>query len=569
MEENKNLNQELETENTDAEVTAEVEEVADFDIAEAVKGDKKAKKTKKAKVFKNKKPKLIKNQALLKKGSYSMAITAAVVAGAIILNVLTNALADRFVLEYDMSVNKDNSISEENIDYIKSVDKEVNIIVCASDDSYSSYMGYYAQQYNVSDDAATKYYDQTVTLIKKYGDYNKNINVKFVDTQSTEFTEITSKYSTKELAYGDIIISCNSDDGEKSKVIGYQDIYSLYEDTTYASYGMSFYTVSGNNIETALTSAVAYVSSDKIKRAAIITGHSANDYTATYQTLLKDNNYETTVISENIVSKISDEFDLVVIPCPTIDFMGSELDALSAFLDNDGMLNKGLLFFADINAPYLTNLYDFLEQWGIVVEDGILFETNENNHMPDDPTTIGSYPAGDDELLSGISTCITGMNVPMYAAFENQDGVEVTALTQTPESPVAAPKGTAAGWTGAGDYESKTYNTSMLATKLDYDDDNNKIISYVGAFSSSHFLESEYSEYSSVSNKNLVLAVTEKLAGADDTGISFVSKYIEDESFADKVTETSANIIRLIFMIILPIACIAIGIYVYIKRRNA
>lgn len=552
MEENKNLNPEVETEET-------------VEAVEEAK-PKKAKKEKKAKAPKAKR---IKNQAFLKKGSYSLAITAAVVAGAIILNVLTNALASRFVLEFDMSVNKDNSISEENIDYIKSIDNEVTVTVCADETSYSSYMGYYAQQYNVSDDAAAKYYDQTVTLIKKYGDYNKNIKVNFVDTQSTEFTEISSKYSTKNLTYGDIIVTSGEGEDEKSKIVGYKDIYNLYEDTTYASYGMSYYTVSGNNIETALTSAIAYVSSDKIKKAAILTGHSTNDYTADYQTLLKDNNYETTVISDSIVNDISDEFDLVVIPAPTIDFIGSELDAVSEFLDNDGKLNKGLIFFADINAPYLTNLYDFLEQWGIVVEDGILFETNENNHMPDDPTTIGSYPASDDELLSGISTCITGLNVPLYAAFENQDSISVASLTETPESPVAAPKGTASDWTGADDYEKKAYSTAIMASKLDYDDDNNAITSYVTAFSSSDFLQSEYNEYSSVSNKNLVLAVTEKLAGADNTGISFVSKYIEEESFADKVTETSANVVRLIFMIILPIACIALGVYIYIKRRNA
>ena len=561
MEENKNL-----TPETDTEVTEEVNQVEDFDIAEAVKGEKKAKK---AKAPKAKKPKKLKNQALLKKGSYSMAITAAVVAGAIILNVLVSALADRFVLEFDMSANKDNSISQENIDFIKGIDSEINVTVCADDDTYSEYMGYYAQQYNVSDDSAASYYDQTVTLINKYGDYNKNIKINFIDTQSTEFAEISSKYSTQKLAYGDIIVSSGKAEEEKSKIIGFKDIYNLYEDTTYASYGMSFYTVSGNNIETALTSAISYVSSDKIKKAAIITGHSAKDYTTTYQAILKDNNYETTLISDSIVTEISDEFDVVVIPCPTVDFIGTELDALSSFLDNDGKLNKGLIFFADVSAPYLTNLYEFLGEWGIVIEDGILFETNENNHMPDDPTTIGSYVTDGDDMLSGMNTCITGYNVPMYAGFENQDSITVTPLMQTPETPVAAPKGTGADWTGAGDYKSKAYSTAMMAKKSTYDDDNKLIASYVTAFSSLHFLESEYSEYSSLSNKNLVLAVTEKLAGADDTGISFVSKYIEEESFADKVTETSANIIRLIFMILLPIACIAIGVYIYIRRRNA
>lgn len=570
MEENKNLNPEIDAvEETVAENTEEAVKETSEPTEETQQTEKKAEKKNIFAKLKSNKPKKIKNQALLKRGSYSLAITAAVIAAAIVLNVLVGALNSRFVLEFDMSVNKDNSISEENIDFIKDIEDKITVTVCADDASYSNYMGYYAQEYGVQDEAAYEYYEQTVKLIKKYGDYNKNIDIKFVDTQSSEFTEYSSAYKSEGLAYGDIIVEAEKDGKEKHKIVGYKDIYSLYEDTTYASYGYTMYTVSGNNIETALTGAIDYVISDKIKKAAVIMGHSSADYTAAYLTLLKDNNYEYELISDSIVNEISSDYDLVVIPCPSKDFIGSELDALSEFLDNDGALNKGLVFIADVTSPYLTNLYDFLAQWGIVVEEGILFETNANNYMPDDPTTLGSYVAGEDEILSGMELCITGYNVPMYAAFESEGSIQTSPLMSTPETTVAAPKGTSAGWTGAKDYEGKSYATVLQAKKSDYNDDNEPIASYVTAFSSSHFLDSEYSETASVSNKNILFAVTERASGAEDSGISFVSKYITNESFSDKVTAASANIIRIIFMFALPIVTIAAGVYVYIKRRNA
>lgn len=567
MDENKNLTpetEETEIQNEALDNTAETAEIPeDFDITESVKKAKKERKPKKAKIKK------LRNQAFLKRGSYSLALTAAVVAGAIILNVLVGALSDRFVLELDMTANKDNSISEENVEYIKGVEDKVTVTVCAAEDSYSQYMGYYAQQYEVQDDAAVDYYNQTVKLINKYADYNKNIKVKFVDTQSTEFTDISSKYSAKNLAYGDIIVVSEKDGKEKHKIVGFKDIYSLYEDQTYASYGYSMYTVSGNNIETALTGAISYVTSDKIKKAAVLMGHSPKDYTATYLTMLKENNYEYEVIKDSIVTKISADYDLVIIPCPSVDFIGSELDALSEFLDNDGKLNKGLVFIADVTAPYLTNLYDFLEQWGIAVEEGILFETNSSNYMPEDPTTLGSYAAAEDDILSGMELCITGYNVPMYAAFESEGSIETSVLMATPETTVAAPKGTSASWTGADKYEGKSYATAIQAKNFTYDDDNEPIASYVTAFSSSHFLDSQYSETASVANKNLLFAVTERAAGAEDSDISFVSKYITNESFSDKVTAASSNVMRIIFMFMLPIISIAAGIYIYFKRRNA
>lgn len=552
MDENKNLTPETE-ENVDA--------VENKTADTTFKKDKKAKKGKKVKK--------LKNQALLRKGSFSIAITAAVLAGIILFNVLVGALSNRFVLEFDMSAQKENSMSEENIDYIKGLKKEIEITVCATPDDYvGGYMNYYAEKlYSVSEDA-TDYYKQTVTLLDKYSAYNNKITLRYVDTQDSEFTEISSKYSNERLTYGDIIVSCTED--EHYKIIGFEDIYELNEDTTYASYGYTANTVAGNNIETAVTSAIAYVTSDKIKNVALLTGHSKQDYTSDYQALLKDNNYEITVISDSMIGSISKEYDAVIIPAPTTDFLGSELEALSEFLDNDGKLGKGLIFFADASAPYLTNFYDFLGEWGIAVGEGILFETNSQNYMPEDPMTMGSYPtSSDNDITKGMNFCITGYNVPITAAFEAEGRITVTSLMSTPETVVAAPVGTATNWTGADEYPKQSYSSVVQSKTVNYDSDNNELKSYVFAFSSLEFIYSSYNEQSSVSNKNITLAAAERAVGAEDTGISFVSKTITNESFSDSVTESSLRVVRAIFMIIFPIACVVIGIYIFVRRKNA
>ncbi len=562
MDENKNL-----TPETEENVTAAVNESADT----APETDKKVKKEKKPKKAKQKKPQKLKNQALLRKGGFSVAITAAVLAGIIILNVLVGALSKRFVLEFDMSAEKENSMSEENIDYLKNLDAEVQITVCATPEDYEGgYMSYYAQNlYGVTSDA-TDYYKQTIKLLDKYPAYNDKISLRYIDTQDSKFTEISSKYSNEKLSYGDIIVSCTKNGSERYKIVGFSDVYNLSEDSTYAAYGYTTSTVGGNNVETAVTSAIAYVTSNKTKKAALITGHSKNDYTSDYQTLLKENNYEITVISDSMIGSISDEYDAVIITAPTADFLGAELDALSEFLENDGKLGKGLIFFADASAPYLTNLYDFLEQWGIAVGEGILFETNSQNYMPDDPMTMGTYPtSSDNDITSGMNLCITGYNVPITAAFESEGNITVTSLMSTPESVVAAPVGTAASWTGADDYTKQSYSSVIQAEMSDYDDDNNEISSYVLAFSSIEFIQSEYNEQPSVANKNITLAAAERAVGAENTGISFISKTITNESYSDSVTDSSAGIIRILFMFILPIACIALGIYIFIRRKNA
>jgi len=558
MEDNKKINSEVEeveiepskSENKDTSKEKSTNKVADF-----------------FKKFKSKRAKLIKNQALLKRGSYSLVITAMVIVAAIVVNIVTGALNDRFVLEYDMTAEKNNSISIENIEFIKKIEDKINITVCADEGYYIEYLARLAPNaYGIQDENASVYYQQTLTLINKYDDYNKNINIEFVDIQAPEFTKISEKYGSEIEFFGDIIVECEKDGKTRHKIVGFEDIYSLQESNSMYSY-YSSNTVAANKIETALSGAIDYVTSGNSKKVAVLTGHSANDYTETYLSMLKDNNFECELIEDKMVNKISSEYDAVILPCPSVDFIGSELDAISEFLDNDGKLDKGLIFIADVTAPYLTNLYDFLEQWGIAIDEGILFATEKDQHLSENPTAIGSYAASEDEILSGIQRCLTGSNVPMYAAFESDNGINTQTLIGTVDSTVAAPKGSGAGWNGADKYEGKSFSTVIEAVKEDYDDDNNPIMSYVTAFSSSDFLDSEYNEYPQYSNKNILLAVSERAVGQEDSDISFVSKQITNESFV--VTEDSAKTMRAIFMFILPILTIAAAVFVYFKRKNS
>ena len=240
-------------------------------------------------------------------------------------------------------------------------------------------MNDYAQyQYGITDNY-NDYYKQTVNLIEKYNNYNKKIKVKFVDTQDASFANITAKYSNDQLNYGDIIVSCTRNGVERYKIIGFKDIYNITEDDTYANMGYIMSTIDSNNIETALTSAIAYATSLKSSKVAFITGHSKKDTTEVYRKLLETNNYEVDLISDKMITEISDKYDAIFIAAPTSDFIESELDAIADYLDNDEKYNKGLVFFADAAAPYLPNLYGFLEEWGITIDAGILFETNTSS----------------------------------------------------------------------------------------------------------------------------------------------------------------------------------------------
>ncbi|MBO4733575.1 MAG: GldG family protein [Clostridia bacterium] len=539
---------------------------------------------KKEKPAKPKKKKALRSQFLFKKGGYSIAIIALMIAALILLNWLVSSLGERFHLEYDMSSEKVNSMTEENIKFIEGVKEDVTVTVCAAEDSYASYMNAYAQNYYGISEDGTEYFDQTVTLVNKYKSYNDKISVSFVDPQSSEFVQISQKYSNAGVTYGSIIVNCTRGENERYKILGFSDIYELSTDDTYAAYGYTTSTIDGNNVETALTGAIAYCVSSKTPKIAVYTGHSANDYSASLNKLLKDNNFEVNILTEKIIGSISEDYDAVAILSPTVDFIDSELDILAAFLDNGGKLSKGFLYFADATCPSLPNLESFLSQWGINVQSGVLFETYSDNCIQDDPSTMGIYPAEaetaetdekntenalDESVLNEISICITGKNVPISIGEPADNLIKVNAVMNTLDSAVIAPAGAASDWSDYTDDDKKQYQSVIEAKKIDYNSDNKLITSYVYAFSSVEYIDSDWAENTRVSNKDLVLACSERAANVEDSGIKFTSKTITNETFADSVTQTGINVINVIFVWALPIIVLALGVFIYIKRRNA
>ena len=552
-------------------------EIIETSVEETVKENKfKTLLTSVLNFFKRFKSDKIKNEALLRRGGYSLAITAIVLAGVIVFNWLVASLGDRFNLEFDMTADKKNSISEENVEYIKNLDAEVSITICANEDQYADYMAYYAQNYynvTISSSMEAEYFTQTINLVDKYSDFNEGITVKYVDPQSTEFTAISTTYSSYALNYGDMIVTSQAGGKERIKVLKFSDIYVVSDSGSNSYY--SSYTLAANKLETALTSAIAYVTSADSKKVAVLSGHSENNYAEAYTQLLTSNNYDITEITDKLITTISSDYDAIIISAPSVDFIGSELDVISNFLENDGQKGKGLIFFADASCPTLPNFYAFLKQWGIEVGEGILFETNSYNlPQADSPSTMGLYPAefeedNKDDILQDINVAIANYIVPMKVCEDTSLQRTSTALMQTLASTVVAPIGSPSTWADYNDADMKQFDCVIQSVESDYDKDNNQITSYIMAFASVEFVQSEWASYSQLSNQDIVMACTDRAAHVGDTSMTFTSKVITNESFATSVNASNTKLVAIVFMFMIPVVIIASGIVVFVRRRNA
>ena len=521
------------------------------------------------KAVKTLKPKKIKNQLLFKRGGFSLAITALFIAAVIVANVLVSALADRFHLEYDMSVDKVNTMNKDNLKFIKEIDQEIEIIVSAAEENYATMMANYMQSsFGVSGDY-TSYYNQTMSLVKKYSDYNKKITVEFIDMyEDSGYDEIYQKYSGEGLTYGDIIVRTNVEvDGQKQeryKIVTFEDLYNIVEDSSgsYYYYGSSS-VITGNNVETAVTSAIAYVLGTDTKKVLILSGHSntaAATHIAQYKKLLEDNAFEVEENQELMLKEIEDDTDIIVLIAPVADLVDKEVDLISSFLYNDGNYGKGLVYFGTSTYSKLSNLEALLMDWNIQLNEGKLFQTDPNYVISEDPTSIRT-------MLRSSLMFATSSNQPILAEKSESESLKVESFSAP--TTVIAPLSADASWNGYTKDDVSEYSLATVVKKSDYTTDGEEVHSTVVAFASLDFIYSQYAEQQWVANKNLTLMLSQEAVQADDTGISFVSKSITDESFSAKVTEKGSSTVRTIFMIILPLILLAVAVFVYIRRRSA
>ncbi len=495
------------------------------------------------------------NKLRLKRGGYSIGLTAIVIAAVILFNVLFGVLSDRLGLEIDMSADKKTSVSAENQKYIKDLDEKVEITVCADKKQYADgYMAYYAyNSFGASGNDDNDYYAQTLSIIDKYDKLSSKIDLKYIDTQSSAFASITTAYPNEDVAYGDIFVAGESG---RYRHIAYNDIYTVETSDSYT------YEVTANNIETALTSAIDYVVTGKNIKALVITGHSQDDYTSNFVALLKSNNYTVDTLDAKIISKISDEYDEIILAAPTNDFLDTEIDALNKFLENEGKFGKGMLYFADALLPQNPNLNAFLKSWGVLAEEGILYETNENYYIPDDPTTVGMFKANDQKATS---YCISGFNVPLTVSEDLPDNITATALYTTSKNAVKAPTSVTKDWAGYNESDKKVYAGIIESVKTG-EKGNKK--SYLYTFGSIEYILSDWAQNTQLLNQSATLYAAENAAGGDTNGIKFTAKTIKDESFVSEVTASSAVFVLVFFSIIVPLCIVAAGVVVYVKRRR-
>ena len=288
-----------------------------------------------------------------KYGSYSIIITAVVIAVIILVNILLGMSNLPKWLRFDITQNKMFSISQQSIDLVKNLEKEVEIFILAPESSYS-YL------------PVTEALDQYVV----HGN-GKVIGPRYVDLDKDP-TFISKNFDPDRvsgISAGDIIVRC----GSNIRVLSNHDFMEI----AYDYYGGAH--VTGLKIEQAFTSAIKSVTSDEANTVYFVSGHGEyrSDDLSQIKSALSLNNYD--IKDTTLPGPVPEDADILFFPSPTADLLGSELENLLVYLEKGG--DAIFLFDVQNSLQDLPNFNEVFSRYNLQLNYDLVHEFTQANYL--------------------------------------------------------------------------------------------------------------------------------------------------------------------------------------------
>lgn len=536
-EENKNLN-------TISEETAS----ADSNPAAETAGKTEDTKAKKAK---NKKSKPQKEKGKFKKfmksrkakhGTVAMAITALVIVMVIVLNIIIGLLVNRFPdLELDLTSNNSFALQDDTIDYVSHLNNDVTVYILMEKDKFESQGTYFVQAQKMLNKMASK--------------SDGKMKIKYVDlTSNPSFTSNYPNVDWQSSSANNIVLV---ESGKQYKVLTLTDCFE-YDEQTYNYYGT--YSFTGTKIEQAVVTAILNVTTDDKVVVDMIKGNNEQDYSS-LKSLLENNAYQV-----NDVSLATGDFDkdakVAIMYAPSVDLDEKIVEKLSTWLSNDGKYGRSLIYVPTADMGEMPNLDDFLKEWGMSIDRGYVFETDETALVNANSPYAFTVSYGDyykDNLKNSKIPVVVSESHAVDITDENTAHALLKTTNKAGVLPIDADK----SW----DYKDAiTGNGENVAAEGVMTNEDKKS-SRVVVFGSYIMFSDTIMKYNSFNNSAYFMNVINTIADKEDVGITIESKSIDNTELG--ITDVATqNTMLVVFVIVIPIAILVAGFVFWLRRRN-
>lgn len=518
-------------------------------------------------------------------GTLATAITAIFIVVVVLINVVVGIVMERYPLKVDLTANKIYEISEQTIKYLKGIDSSVELVVMSDETLYKS----------------NPDYKKAAEIIEKYAKYSDNIEVKYVDMQKhpDEYAKYNDKYSG-DIAENNVVIA--SGDKTKIRVTATENLFIIG-----ANYATGRYEAVGLQAEQVLTSAIMHVTNANPKKVAIINAepHAINmDSLLMLANVMDANGYEYEIIDLK-TEELTNEFSIAILVAPKDDLTATEMDKLRNYLDNSGYYSKSMLYIGDIYQGLTPNIDAFIEEWGFKLGRSTVVEAEDAQRqyvtLISDASVGQTYNVGaslasiaEDVYSEGLVNTrlpiVAPQARPIEVLWESNGQRTTSVLLNTSSSSYLYPYAEEAqkSQDALGDGEEVSTDeidedVSEVTTAFDEEtaEKSTQVVMAVGekskvlgdgrvsskvmVMSSASMIDYAIMENKAYNNSEYVINSLNIMTGKE-SGIIVESKEFNSQTIA--VTEKQLGILRNLTMIIIPLIIVAIGVFVYIRRRN-
>lgn len=489
------------------------------------------------------------NTKKLRYGTASIVITVIVVALVVLLNVIVSALGDRYNMKFDLTPGKNFEITEKTLDYLASLNEDVEICTTVDELLFQT--------------TENIYYRQAYEVLKKYEMNSDRIDLNFVDmTVDPTYVEKYKQFYNGSISEMSIIVF--NENSHRIRVISVNDLFNI--ETNYWSSS-----IVSSKAEQVVTSAVMYVTDPDPKTAVyldVITD-SANGDNITK--LLTDNGFDVTNIDPN-TEELPMDADLIIINSPLNDFSETFVDKLYEFMENGGSYGKNMIYLASNSQHDTPHINAFLSEWGISVGNGYVCENNMQNLFQPAPYSLVAFLESND-YTGGIPAETFANPVAVYGArplellFDSHGNVKTYDLLKTSETGFILTSEMAQELQETGDVanlQEGPVTVMALANKYTFIN-NEQYLSNLLVLGSDYILNQSLTEQTYYNNGDYFVSIVNTIFGKED-GIYIVAKDLSSTTF--ERNEAAANSLRIVFMFLLPAVVAAAGIIVWLRRRH-
>ena len=470
------------------------------------------------------------NKKLLKHGTYSMAVTAVVIAIVVVLNLVVQEIPSKY-REIDLSSQKLYTIGEQTEKILKNLKKDVTLYYIAQDGTESS---------------------DIKNLLEKYEEGSKHITVEQKDPAVSP--KFASQYTSDNISNNSIIVVC----GDKSKVVDYSSMYET--SINYQTYSQE---VTGFDGEGQLTSAINYVVSDNMPVLYNLEGHDESSMSETMKETIEKANIE--IKSLNLLSEeaVPDDAECLFIFAPATDLTKEEADKIISYLENGG---KAWIVsnYTDEDMP---NFESVLENYGVQPVDGIVLEGNTDNYVSQNPYyLLPNIESG--EITSELSSQSRYVLVPLAQGIKKADNIRDTLNI----SSILTTSDSAYSKTNLKDMDTMEKEDGDIDGPFDLavsitekvGDDKETQIAY---FASASIFNDSINSMVSGTNYELLSASLAWMCSTDDSNqISIPSKSYDTTTLT--VPTADINFWSIFVTGVLPVCTLLIGFGIWMKRRK-